>query len=101
MTTRITHILAVAIVIGPSLVYGSSACMTKSDARAKFPEAHLYWHGSEHCWDDRPGYGSRAAAADVRPTLTPVRVPSQPQTVRSGIEGGRGTGAQSHYSPCE
>jgi hypothetical protein len=49
MTTRIMLVLAVAIMIGPSLVYGSSACMTESEERAKFPKAHLYWHRSEHC----------------------------------------------------
>jgi hypothetical protein len=98
MTTRIMLIPAVAIMIGPSLVYGSSACMTESEARAKFPKAHLYWHGSEHCWDDRPGYGSHA---DVRPALAPARVPSQPKIVGSGIDGGRVTGAQCRYAPCE
>jgi len=40
-------ILAVTIMIGPSLVYGSSACMTESEARTKFPKVHLYWHRSE------------------------------------------------------
>jgi hypothetical protein len=103
MTTRIMLIPAVAIMIGPSLVYGSSACMTESEARAKFPTAHLYWHGSEHCWDDRPGYGSRALTAapvqSPRPALAPV--PSQPKIVGSGIDGGRAAGAQCHYSPCE
>ena len=38
MTTRIIPILGVAILIGPSLAYGSPACMTKSEARAKFPK---------------------------------------------------------------
>jgi hypothetical protein len=90
MTTRFILIVAVAVMIGPSLVYGSSACMTESEAHTKFPKAHLYWHGSERCWDNSPGYGSR--------TLAPV--PSQPQIVR-GIDGGRVTGEQCYYSPCE
>jgi hypothetical protein len=41
MTGRIISILAVAVTIGP---YGSPACMTESEARAKFPKAHLYTH---------------------------------------------------------
>jgi hypothetical protein len=89
-------VLAVAIMIGPSLVYGSSTCMTEGEARTKFPKAHLYWHGSEHCWNDIP-----ALATDARPALAPVRASSQPQIVGSGIDGGRVTGAQCRYSPCE
>ena len=50
MTVRIISILAVAITIGPSLAYGSPACMTESEARAKFPKAHLVWVGTNHCW---------------------------------------------------
>ena len=34
--------MAVAIMMGPSLAYGSPACMTQSEARAKVPKAHLY-----------------------------------------------------------
>src|SRR5215471_7713324 len=101
MTTRIVLIPTVALMIGSSLVYGSSACMTESGARAKFPKAHLYWHGSEHCWDDSPGYGSRALSTDVRPALAPARVSSQPKIVGSGIDSGRVSGAQCRYSPCE
>ena len=46
VTVRIIRILAVAITIGPSLAYGSPACMTESEARAKFPKRHLVlgWH---------------------------------------------------------
>src|SRR5215472_17303115 len=101
MTTRITHILAVAILIGPSLVYGSSTCMTESEARAKFPKAHLYWHRSEHCWDDNPGYGSRTLTAVPMQSPRPAPASAHPEIVRSGIDGGRATGAQCQYSPCE
>jgi hypothetical protein len=50
MTVRIIPILAVAIMIGLSLAYGSPACMTEGEARAKFPKAHLTWLGINHCW---------------------------------------------------
>jgi hypothetical protein len=53
MTVRIIPILAAAIVIGPSLAHGSPACMTKSEARAKFPNEVLYSHQS--CWDNSAG----------------------------------------------
>ena len=49
VTVRIISILTV-ITIGPSLAYGSPACMTESEARAKFPKAHLVWVGTNHCW---------------------------------------------------
>jgi hypothetical protein len=77
--------------------------MTESEARAKFPKAHLYWHRNEHCWDDRPGYASRALPAvpvqSPQPALAPVS--SQPKIVGSGLDGGRVTGAQCRYAPCE
>jgi hypothetical protein len=91
-------VLALTIMIGPSLTYALSACMTESEAHAKFPKAHLYWHRGEHCWDDSPGYASRA---DVRPALAPVRAPSQPKIVGSGIDDGSATAAPCRYPPCE
>jgi hypothetical protein len=60
--------MAVAIMMGPSLAYGSPACMTQSEARAKFPKAHLYWHGSERCWNDSAEFSSRALAAVPAPS---------------------------------
>ena len=115
MTVRIIPILAVAITIGPSLAYGSPACMTESEARAKFPKAHLYMHGNEHCWNDSaadsfralsaapvhsPRQPSRAAVPALfpRPALAAASVPSpRPEIVNSGID----AGAQCQYSPCE
>jgi hypothetical protein len=65
--------IAVAIMMGPSLAYGSPACMTQSEARAKFPKAHLYWHGREHCWNDRPAFSSSALAAVPAPSSPPAQ----------------------------
>ena len=65
--------IAVAIMMGPSLAYGSPACMTQSEARAKFPKAHLYWHGREHCWNDRAPFSSRALAAVPAPSPRPTQ----------------------------
>jgi hypothetical protein len=117
MTVRITPILAIAITIGPSLAYGSPVCMTESEARAKFPKAHLYTHGSERCWNDsatNPLPARSAAAMPVhslrhplraevpqpspRPALaaTPVLSPRL-EIVNSDID----AGAQCRYSPCE
>jgi hypothetical protein len=65
--------IAVAIMMGPSLAYGSPACMTQSEARAKFPKAHLYWHGREHCWNDSAAFSSRALAAVPAPSSRPTQ----------------------------
>jgi hypothetical protein len=33
----------------PSLA--SDSCMSMAEARRQFPNIHIYWHGSGHCWD--------------------------------------------------
>jgi hypothetical protein len=118
VTVRIVSILAIAITIGPSLAYGSPTCMTESEARAKFPKAHLIWGGTNHCWTFgavpvhsrrpvlalEPVHSPRPvfAAAPVptpRPVLTAEPVPySRPELDSGGIDV---TGAQCQYSPCE
>src|SRR5689334_11823557 len=71
VTIRIISILAVAITIGPSLAYGSPACMTESEARAKFPKVHLIWLGANHCWT----FGA-VSVHPRRPVLAAEPVPS-------------------------
>jgi hypothetical protein len=100
MTVRIILIRAVAIMFGQSLAYGSPACMTESEARAKVPKAHLYRRGS--CWSDSAAYGFRALPAvavhSQRPALAVAPMPSpRPKIVSSDID----AGAQCRYSPCE
>jgi hypothetical protein len=41
----------------------SGGCLTKGEARQRFPASHLYWHGKDHCWD-------ASAGAISKPTLT-------------------------------
>jgi len=105
---RVIPIIAVVIMIAPSLAYGSPACMTQSEARAKFPKAtHLYMHGSDHCWNDSavspehsPRHSAHAAvlAPSAPPTLAAAPVPSpRPEIINTGID----AGAQCQYSPCE
>jgi hypothetical protein len=49
---------AVPLVIAFSLialdVQASPECMTKQEARAKWPSKPIYWHGSSRCWNDQP-----------------------------------------------
>jgi hypothetical protein len=93
MTVRIILNLAVAIMIGPSLAFGSPACMTESEALAKFPKAtHLYMR--QHCWSD----GAVAPVRSPRPALSAAPVPApRPKIAISGAN----AGAQCQYSPCE
>ena len=52
-------VVAVALASPPALA--SPSCMTQSEARAKFPKSHLWWHGSERCWDATPPNRHRLA----------------------------------------
>ena len=106
VTVRTISILAIAITIGPSFAYGSPACMTESEARAKFPKAHLVWVGTNHCWTfgavrvhpQRSVLGATPVLSP-RPVLTEQPVPSsRPEIDSGGIDV---TGAQCRYSPCE
>jgi hypothetical protein len=45
---------AIASVVASLPASASPSCMTQSEARAKFPNAHLWWHGPNHCWDATP-----------------------------------------------
>jgi hypothetical protein len=33
-------------------------CLTKDQARAKWPTSYLYWHTANRCWDNRKGGGA-------------------------------------------
>jgi hypothetical protein len=98
MTIRTILILAIAIMIGPSWAHASPTCMTASEARAKFPKAHLYWYGSERCWNVGAGYGLRALAAvpvplpRPAPTAAPMSSPRPASTAEE---------SECRYSPCE
>jgi len=32
----------------------SRSCMSKTEARQHFGSVHIYWHGTDHCWDATP-----------------------------------------------
>src|SRR6516164_6725108 len=113
MTACIILILAVASIIGPSLAYGSPACTTISEARAKFPKAHLVWVDTNHCWtfgtvhvhslpslaaEPVPSTRPVLAAAPLStpgPVLTAEPVPSSRPAIDSG--GTDVTGPQCQY----
>lgn len=66
----------------------SPSCMTKSEARHRWPTTHIWWHGRGHCWDNRRGGSIRyryrdpvfskvqaAAAVPVVPAVPSVPPP--------------------------
>src|SRR4029079_8175846 len=72
---RIVMIAAVTV-LASSQAQASPACMTQSEARAKFPTAHLWWHGPNRCWDATPSrtqLSKRIKAADTRDTSREAR----------------------------
>ena len=44
-------------------VQASPECMTKQEARAKWPAKPIYWHGSNRCWNDQPLNSRRSTAS--------------------------------------
>lgn len=57
---------------------GASDCMNESQARAKFPGSHLYWHGPDHCWDNNP----RNPGSVVASNPVPIPAPRPNQVVK-------------------
>jgi hypothetical protein len=53
MRGRATPLVIAFLLIAPA-VQASPECMTKQEARAKWPAKPIYWHGSSRCWDDQP-----------------------------------------------
>ena len=64
---RVALILVVmATMTTPS--QASPSCMKKSEARHHFGSVHIYWHGSDHCWDATPTTRRRHVARVERQT---------------------------------
>jgi hypothetical protein len=50
----------------------SRSCLSKAEAQAAYPSAHLYWYGEGHCWGSSPTvtraqYGRHREASGKRP----------------------------------
>ena len=69
MTIRFALALIVTLLAAfPALA--SPGCMTKHEARAHYGNSWIYWHGPDHCWDDRRGHVKRDVAATVHRRTT-------------------------------
>jgi hypothetical protein len=57
--------------------------MTQSEARAKFPTSHLWWHGPNRCWDATPGrtqLSKRARTRETKPAEPEEQAPAAERT---------------------
>lgn len=73
-------IIAAAIALASSPALASPDCMTQSEARAKFPKEHLWWHGPKRCWDATPP--SRRRLAERNKAKEQRAVQAAPQATR-------------------
>jgi hypothetical protein len=53
MLGRAAPLVIAFALIAPD-VQASPECMTKQEARAKWPTKPIYWHGSSRCWNNQP-----------------------------------------------
>lgn len=44
-------VFVVAMLTMATTSEASKSCMNKTEARQHFGSVHLYWHGTDHCWD--------------------------------------------------
>lgn len=60
-------VVTMLVVTAPALA--SESCMSKAEARQHFPAAHIYWHGSDHCWDARTAQRHQIHSVQRRASL--------------------------------
>jgi hypothetical protein len=61
----------------------SDTCLTRLEARHKWPNTHLFWHTDARCWDNRP---KGADKYDERPQLKLVPPPVPNNVAGSPLE---------------
>jgi hypothetical protein len=61
MLWRATPVVIAFSLIAPD-VQALPECMTKQEARARWPTKPIYWHGSSRCWNDQPLSSRRSTA---------------------------------------
>ena len=63
---RRAALLVIAFSLIAPDVQASPECMTKQEARAKWPAKPIYWHGSSRCWNDQPLSSHRSTAPPAK-----------------------------------
>ena len=52
----IAAVLVIALllsILGMWKALAADSCLTFEQARRQWPTTHLWWHGRDHCWDNR------------------------------------------------
>lgn len=62
--------IAVTLLVTVSPALASQSCLSMAEARQRFPDLHIYWHGADHCWDATAAQRHRIRRVQRR---TPVR----------------------------
>src|SRR5262249_20183965 len=67
-------LLVIAFALIAHGVQASPECMTKQEARAKWPTKPVYSHGSSSCWNDQPLSGRRSTTLPGNTSDSTTRV---------------------------
>jgi hypothetical protein len=82
---RVAMIGVAIALVSSTPALSSPSCMTQSEARAKFPKEHLWWHGT-HCWDATPPSRQRLAQRIKRQPKQEVRAEREPPEEKEADE---------------
>ena len=83
MRCKIASLFTVIVLLTPCPTLAADntpPCLSREQAKAKYPGAHLYWHTINRCWDNIPVGRSKTvirAAPPIRPL--PVERPQVPE----------------------
>lgn len=77
-------------------------CMTKEQARTKYPKQVIYWHTAKRCWNNTPIRAVHARAAppppaDASGNATTGRTQNKPSVYYPTLMGGGGTTSEMLY----
>ena len=81
--------LVIALALIAPEVRASPECMTKQEARAKWPAKPIYLHGSSRCWNDQPLSSRRSTTPPANTSDIATKVfafdPSRPKATKTEI----------------
>jgi hypothetical protein len=81
--------LVIALALIAPDVQASPECMTKQEARAKWPAKPIYLHGSSRCWNDQPLISSRSTTPPANTSDSATKAlaldPSTPKATKTEI----------------
>jgi len=92
-------VVGIALVTAPS--HASRECMTMAEARQHLGTAHLYWHGSNHCWDANSGRQDLVHRLRPRPHRAPAREIQEAKPEEPGDQQPKWREAMSEMLPDE